>query len=47
MGNDTIFIMYRIYYNRKFIIWSLGFRVRGSGVAMGAGRPLIPFENLV
>ena len=43
MCNDIIFVMYYAYYNHKFII-------QGSvvqGVAMGAGRPLIPFENLV
>ena len=46
--------MYYAYYNHKFIIQGSrfkvqgsGFGVRGSGIAMGAGRPLIPFENLV
>ena len=40
MCNDIIFVMYRAYYNHKFIIQGSGvqgsgFRVQGSGVAMG------------
>ena len=42
MGNDIIFVMYYAYYNHKFIIQGSGF-----GGSHGAGRPLIPFENLV
>ena len=32
MGNDIVFIMYHVYYNRKFIIQGSGFRLMGSGL---------------
>ena len=31
MGNDMLSIMYRVYYNHKFMVQGSGFRVQGCG----------------